>query len=377
MGTRCLRVPIRCAVVGYGATHNFGRAHGRWIAATPELAWVAVCDCDPERLTAAQAEFPALAAYESVTEMLAKADLDLIAVVTPNHTHAPIAMDCMAAGKHVVVDEAMCLNIAEADAMIAAAEANHVTLAVCHVRRHDGNYRAIKEVIAAGEIGDVFHIELAAGDYGRPRNSWYSQKASSGGAFYYWGPHAIDWVLDLVDARVCGVNGFYHKLVWMDLGQEEQTRAILRFDDGCIADITWSHIAAVTKPLWRILGTHGGILDSGVGANRGFEEDVEGPSGGSLEVVTIRNGQQDSWQVPYKSSDWQTYYAQLADHLLRGAPVPVSAEEGRRTIAVFEAAERSSRTGQTAAMAHEDWEAGGDGWEHTFTGDWGNATAPR
>jgi predicted dehydrogenase len=313
--------------------------------------------------------------YTSVTEMLAKADLDLVAVVTPHFTHAPITIECLAAGKHVVVDKAMCLSVAEADAMIAAAQTNRVTLAVFHARRRDGNFRAIKEVVRAGEIGDVFHIELSAGDYGRPRDWWYSRKALSGGAFYFWGPHAIDWVLDLVDAKVCGVNGFYHKLVWMDVGQEEQTRAILRFENGCIADVTWSHIAAVGKPLWRILGTRGGIIDSGVGGNKGYQEELEGPSGGSFEVVTIRDGKHDQWQVPYKSSDWLTYYGQMANHLLRGAPVPVSGEDGRRTIAVFEAAERSSRTGQTAAVAYEDWEAG-DGTSRSPTGTWLSIPAP-
>jgi predicted dehydrogenase len=341
-------------VVGYGAAHIFGRAHGRWIAATPGLEWVAVCDQDPERLKAAQAEFPALAVYESVTQMLAQADLDLVAVVTPHVTHAAITIECLNAGKHVVVDKAMCLSVAEANAMIAAAEANRVTLAVFHARRHDGNFRAIKDVVRAGEIGDVFHIELAAGGFGRPRDWWYSRKALSGGAFYYWGPHAVDWLLDLVDAKVRGVNGFYHKMVWMDLGQEEQTRAILRFDNGCIADVTWSHIAAVGKPLWRILGTRGGIIDSGAGGNKGYQDELEGPAAGSFQLVTLRDGKRDERQVPYKTSDWLTYYGQLADHLLRGAPVPVSGEAGRRTIAVFEAAERSSRTGQTAAVAHED-----------------------
>jgi len=49
--------PVRCAVVGYGPHHRFGRAHGRWIETTPGLAWVAVCDRDPGRLEAAKEEY--------------------------------------------------------------------------------------------------------------------------------------------------------------------------------------------------------------------------------------------------------------------------------------------------------------------------------
>jgi len=55
-----MRKPIRCAVIGYGAAHNFGRTHGRWIDAMPDLKWVAVCDRDRERLRAATDEFPHL-----------------------------------------------------------------------------------------------------------------------------------------------------------------------------------------------------------------------------------------------------------------------------------------------------------------------------
>jgi len=57
--------------------------------------------------------------------------------------------------------------------------------------------------------------------------------------------------------------------------------------------------------------------------------------------------------VPYKESDWLTYYMEIADHLLRGGPIPVTGEDGRRTIAVFEAAEKSSKSGRTESVAYE------------------------
>lgn len=348
-----LEAPVRCAVVGYGAAHNFGRAHGRWIDATGELKWVAVCDTDPQRLQAAKDEFPHLETYTSVSEMLARAKIDMVSVVTPHFTHAPISIECMKAGKHVVVDKAMCLTVAEATEMIETAKKMGVMLAVFHARRHDGNFRAIKEVVHTGRIGEVFHIELTAGGYGRPRDWWYSKKALGGGAFYYWGPHAIDWVLDLVRQKVRGVTGFYHKLVWHDVDQEDQVRAILFFENGCVADVCHSYIAAVGKPLWRILGTKGGILDSGAGGNKGYQEMIEGPPGGSFKLVTIEDGKRIETNVPYKNSDWLTYYKQIADHLLRDGPIPVTGHDGRRTIAIFEAAERSSKSGKTEPVEYE------------------------
>ncbi|MDP6776287.1 MAG: Gfo/Idh/MocA family oxidoreductase [Candidatus Latescibacteria bacterium] len=348
-----LETPIRCAVIGYGPHHIFGRAHGRWIDATPDLEWVAVCDTDPERLAAATDEFSHLETYVDLAEMLDRSEIDMVSIVTPHYTHAPIALECIRAGKHVVVDKAMCLNVTEATAMIDAARENGVVLAVFHARRHDGNYRAIVETVRSGAIGDVFHVELTAGGFGRPQDWWYNRKAQGGGGFYYWGPHAIDWVLNLVGGQVEGVTGFYHKLVWDHVDVEDQSRAIMRFDNGTVADVTWSRIDAAGKPLWRILGTKGAIVDMGAGGNKGYQDEIAGPSGGSFQLITIEDGKRSEQTVPYRDSDWLTYYLEVADHLLRDGPVPVTGEDGRRTIAVFEAAEKSSETGITESVQYE------------------------
>ena len=199
----------------------------------------------------------------------------------------------------------------------------------------------------------MFHIELSAGGFSKPPDWWYSKKALGGGAFYYWGPHAIDWVLDLKRTRMTGVTGFYHKLLWKDLDCEDHTRAIIRFNDGTSADVCHSHVSLAGKPLWRILGTQGAIVDTGSGGNVGYEKTITGPSGGSLTLTQRIGGQTKTTQVPYLDSDWVNYWHDMAAHVLDGGPAPVSGEEGRRTIAVFEAAEKSAASGQTEPVAFE------------------------
>lgn len=345
-----MRTPIRCAVVGYGAAHNFGRAHGRWIESVPHLKWTAVCDHDSDRLRAAVEEFPELETYAGLDELLAKADVDMVSIVTPHFLHAPMTVACAEAGKHVVVDKAMCLSVAEADAMIEAAGRNGVMLAVFHNRRSDGNYRAIKEAVRAGRIGRIFHIEVSGGGYRPPLTGWYGRSAQSGGLLYYWGPHAVDWVLDLVghDTGIRAVTGFYHKLAWMDSEQEEQARAVILFENGCTADIVYSHIAAAGKPLWRILGSRGGILDSGRGAMSGYMQETDARPEGVFELTSVgSDGKKTTDTVPYMASAWSDYYRRVADHLLLGGRVPVTGEEGRRVVAVLEAAGRSARSGKS------------------------------
>ena len=334
---------VRCAIIGYGPTFNFGWMHAQWIGGVSDLRLVALCDRDPACAAKAKADFPEVAVHQDLGEMLARPDIDLVSVVTPHNTHAALVTQCLQAGKHTIVEKPMCLSIAEATAMIETAKAADRTLAVFHNRRHDGNVRAIKEAIAQGLIGEVFHVELSACGRGRPGDTWRSRKEVSGGLLYDWGSHAIDWVLSMIPSRMKQITGFFHKRLWQEVSNEEETEAIILFENGTVADIQQSSLAYVGKPLWRILGTQGGIIDSGAGAIAGYCQELIGPPGGSFTLITDEGER----QVPYRESDWVTYYQDMADHLLRGTPAPVSGEDGRRVITVLETAERSARSGHS------------------------------
>ena len=340
---------VRCAIVGYGPVFDWGWMHARWMQAVPDMQLVAICDRAPECAAKAGRDFPEVDTYTDLDQMLQGQDIDLVSIVTPHNTHVSLAVRCLDAGKHTVVEKPMCISVAEATQMVEAAERAGRTLAVFHNRRHDGNVRAIRQVIAQGLIGEVFHIEVTAmgysGDsgYGRPGEPWRASKEVSGGALYDWGAHAIDWVLSMVPAPMTQVTGFFHR-VRQGASNEDQTRAIVRFENGCVAEILQSSIAYVGRPyLWYILGTEGAIVDSGHGAIDGYCRELNGPPGGSFRLCTAAGER----EVPYLESDWATYYADLSEHLLRGQPVPVSGEDGRRVIAVLEAAERSSKSGRS------------------------------
>lgn len=346
---------IKCAVVGYGRNFNFGRMHCRWIMACSDLKLAAVCDIDPISCDKAKKDFPQIEIYDSVEGMLKNAEIDLIAIVTPHNTHESIALECLKAGKHVLVDKAMATSVEGCTRMIAEAKRHNRSLAVFHNRRHDGNYRAIKELVDKGLIGDIFHVECCEERYGHPGNWWYSSKEASGGVFFFWGPHAVDWVLNLIPSRVSSVTGFMHKKVWMDVAIEDEIRAYLLFKNGVTAAINYSTISCVRRPLWRILGTKGAIEDSGKGPIAGatipgYGEKLISHYSGSLQLVTVNRSKTHESKVPYKESDWLSYYIDLAAHLLRGKPVPVSGEEGRRVVAVLETAEKSARSGHTEPM---------------------------
>jgi predicted dehydrogenase len=267
----------------------------------------------------------------------------------------------------VVVEKPMCLTTDQATLMIEEARAAGRMLAVFHNRRHDGNFRTIKRLVDAGAIGRVFHVELSEGHYALPWGnlSHYADKRIAGNALYAWGAHAVDWVLTLLPGRIRRVTGFFHKLVWHEVSVEDQARALILFESGAVADILWSNISAVRKPLWRILGAAGAIEDSGQDALTGYSPapgspaalaggvpELVGHSSGSLKLVTRQADGFATQQVPYEPSDWVQYYRDIAVHLLRGGPVPVSGEDGRRTITVMETAERSALVGESLPVSY-------------------------
>lgn len=329
---------VRCAVIGYGPAFNMGKAHCGWIAATDGLELVAVCDVDPERTEMAKKDFPELDVFNDVSKMLRSSRIDLATIVTPHNTHAPLSLQCLKAKKHVIVEKPMCLTVAEATAMIERARKAKVMLTVFHNRRHDGDFLAIKEAVKEGLIGDVFHVEVYMGGYRHPGYWWRSNKAVSGGAFYDWGAHVVDWVLNLVPGRVVGVNGYFHKLVWKDVTVEDEVEAMLRFESGAVADVQLSSIARAGKPRWRILGTEGAIVDEG---------------GGAFRVVTGLREYEARLEIKYKESEWPAYYRNIVDHLLRGAELGVRPEEARRVIAIIETAEKSAVSGRTEPVPYE------------------------
>jgi predicted dehydrogenase len=233
----------------------------------------------------------------------------------------------------------MCITTTEATAMIEEAKKRDLMLTVFHNRRYDGPFLAIKEVIDKGLIGKIFHLEYFGGVYEHPGHWWRSDKKISGGAIYDGGAHIIDWVLNFIPERIAGVAGFFHKLVWNDVTNEDQVEALIRFESGTVADVQISSIASINKPRWRILGTKGGILDEG---GKEF-----------FKVITQIEGIPAEMNIKYKIKDWSAYYRNIADHLFMGTELKVKPEEARRVIAVMETAEKSAKSGRIENVPYE------------------------
>ena len=330
-----LKPPIKTAVVGYG----MGRHHAQQHSDIGGLQHVAICDLDESRLDAARKDFPDVKTYTDVARLARDEEVQLVVVATPHNAHLGVTIALLRAGKHVVVEKPMAITVRECNRMIHTARDAGVALSVYHNRRWDGDFMAIRDIIRQGYIGDVFHFEAHFGDFRRPGDAWRSRKQISGGAFYDWGAHFVDWTLQLVPGKIASVCGQFQKRVWDHVTNEDHCEAYIKFESGAAAHVQLSTIAAAGKPRFYILGTSGAIVDR---------------AEGQFTVSARADDHIATFEVPYAEFTWAEYYKEMVKHLTEDGPNPVTAESGRRVIGVIEAAERSSRTGRQQNVPYEE-----------------------
>jgi scyllo-inositol 2-dehydrogenase (NADP+) len=343
---------VRAAMIGYGA---IGFEHGTALNNIAGLEYALVCDRNEERLAAARNVFPGIQTCTDLAEIAANPNIDLVIVSTPPNTHAAVSLQMLRAGKHVVTEKPFCLTTAEADEMIAVAQSHQRMLTVYQCRRWDPDYLAIQRVLQNEAIGPVFHLEAFIGGYAHPCNYWHSHEPISGGVFYDWGSHYLDWILQLMPDRVVSVRGVEHKRVWHDVTNADQSSVYLRFANGQEAEFTHSDIAAVMKPKWYILGERGAIVghwrQESVKTRRwsgDLIEEVLAPSEALPDVFVTakdRYGVMHQQHLTLSPMLIYPFHRNLANHLHCGEPLAVLPQEARRNIAVMEAAKRSAEHG--------------------------------
>jgi scyllo-inositol 2-dehydrogenase (NADP+) len=348
----------RVAMVGYGA---IGFEHGTAINNVPGLEYALICDRNEERLAIARQAFPGVATCTELADIAEDPDIDVVIVSTPPDTHAAISMQMLRAGKHVVSEKPFCLTTAEADELIQLSYHYKRALTVYQCRRWDPDYLAIQQVLKSKTIGDVFHIETFIGGYAHPCDYWHSHEPISGGIFYDWGSHYIDWILQLIPDTVVSVRGVEHKRVWHDVTNADHSSVYLRFAGGQEAEFMHSDIAAAMKPKWYILGTQGAIVghwrQETVKTRRWSGDLIEerlAPSEALPELYVYTREissaiHEQHLMVPESPS--YAFHRNLANHLHCNEPLAVPPEESRRNIMVMEAAKRSAEhDGETIAL---------------------------
>jgi predicted dehydrogenase len=199
----------RVALFGSGWVQDF---HARAVLAHPAGELVAVANWRPDSAAKLAERHGILRATTDWEALAAAPEVDAAIVATPNALHAPQAIALLRNGKHVMVEKPMATTVAECDAMVEASEQSGASLMVAHCWRFREEVVALRDRIAADELGEVVKTR----GYGVHANwgpsGWFTQRElAGGGALVDMGVHAIDTARFLlgepVPERVCATLG--------------------------------------------------------------------------------------------------------------------------------------------------------------------------
>lgn len=283
---------IRLAVVGCGGmsrTHLHGLKH-----LDERLEIGALVDLDPAKTEIGKELFPEATLTTDYREILD--DVDAVLLSLPHHLHHPIGVDCLKAGKHVLMEKPMANSEAECLELIELSEAQNVTLMVGYIMRYHPLAVEMKRLIEEQTYGECFHVSLWTEQLtivDDERMPWAADhRKLGGGQLFSHGCHYIDLLLWYLGEPVTGTHlGTKLGTPWMDW--EGTSDVTIKFANGALGYHmgTWGARGARIRFAFHAHCTDGMIeadfragklyVHRGFGVHRPGEEDQD-PTGGEL-----------------------------------------------------------------------------------------------
>jgi predicted dehydrogenase len=186
---------LRFGVIGCG---YWGPNVIRNLSNLADVTVVAVADRDEERLESAGRRNPAIETMTDARTLLARDDLDAVAIVTPLETHFDFAKVALESGKHVFIEKPIAATVEEAQELIDVADRAGRVLMVDHTFVYTGAVRTIRELIEGGDLGDLYYFDSVRVNLGQFRDDV--------NVLWDLGPHDLSIMLNVLPARPVAVS---------------------------------------------------------------------------------------------------------------------------------------------------------------------------
>ena len=214
--------PLRIAVIGVG---HLGRHHARILSTLEGVRLTAVVD----KLADRAAEIAASTGSKALTDSIGLfGEVDAVTVAVPTELHRDIAMPFLERGISVLVEKPMARSLAEADEMIAAAQASGATLAVGHTERYNPAVAAVLPLVTSPRFIEVHRMGV------------FPERSLDIDVVFDLMIHDLDVILSLVRSEVTSVEAVGVPVL---TPKYDIANARLRFASGCIANVTASRIS--------------------------------------------------------------------------------------------------------------------------------------
>ena len=201
---------IRIGLIGCGGVMRF---HAKQLLQIPDVEIAALDDISDEMLEKFYEAVPdvkGLPVFSDYREMLDKVELDAVEIATPHTLHFQQAMDCLDAGKHVLLEKPMVCTVDHAKQLLDKVDKTGRVFVLSYQRHYQPQFRYMREVIQSGKLGNVTYISaLQCQNWKRSQVGKWRQvpELSGGGQLNDSGSHLVDiilWVTGLGVDEVCG-----------------------------------------------------------------------------------------------------------------------------------------------------------------------------
>ena len=295
-------------------------------------------------------KYPAIKSFDTYEALLNDKAIDLVIVNTPNYTHFELAKKALLAGKNIIVEKPFCLTVAECDELIVLAKEQNKLLSVYHNRRYDSDYKIIKKVVDEGWLGDIVEAEFHFDRYSEILSPKLHKETPGPGTglLYDLGSHLIDQALqlfgmpeaifaDIRAARTISLVDDYMELLLYYPTKRVRIKA--------------SYTVREPLPSYAIHGTKGSFIKTRTDVQEkalqsGLMPDMDDwgkePENEMGLLHTEKEGKVIREYIPAANGNYMDYYNGIYKALTAGAPLPVTAEEGKRVIAIIEKAYQSN-----------------------------------
>ncbi|HSO15914.1 MAG TPA: Gfo/Idh/MocA family oxidoreductase [Arthrobacter sp.] len=265
--------PLRLAIIGCGV---IGRTHAASVRELPELEVAALIDeiAAPAEALAASIEAegrPRPAVFRTLAEALDGAGIDVVVIATPSGMHIRQALEVLEAGKHVIIEKPLDVNLNQADEILAAvraAEAKGIVASVISQHRFDAASKVVANAVRAGRFGQLTSAIASVAwwrgqnyyDSGAWRGTW---SEDGGGAVMNQGVHTVDLLLWYL-GRPVEINAQTALLAHERVEVEDTAVATLTFESGALAVLhaTTAAYPGLTVRL-QIMGSAGSAVIDG------------------------------------------------------------------------------------------------------------------
>jgi len=303
---------------------------------------VAVCSGNAERAAAFATEFQIPVGTDSLDALLGNPAIDAIYISTTNDQHYLQAMAAIAAGKHVLCEKPLAMNLTDAQAMVSAAEAAGVVFATNHHLRNAGLHRRIQALVAGGELGEILFVRIFHAVFLPPfLQGWRIDKpAAGGGVILDITVHDADTVRFALSDDPVEVTALAASQGMGVAGLADGVMGVMRMAGGALVQFhdafTTEHVATG----FEVIGTKGAAI-----ARNCMTQQPVGK-------LILRRGQEETLVDDYERNDLYTRSVANFEAAIAGSGVPsASGTDGLWSLATALAVQESASNGCAVKVA--------------------------